>query len=55
MLREFRLSTMPEPHDVADALAIALCHCYQHSSATADRTGRRGVGIRMSALREPEA
>jgi len=26
MLREFRLATMPEPHDVADALAVALCH-----------------------------
>lgn len=28
MLREFRLSEMPEPHDVADAMAIALCHHY---------------------------
>jgi len=25
MLREFGLSAMPEPHDVADALSIALC------------------------------
>ena len=26
MLREFRLATLPEPHDVADAMAIGLCH-----------------------------
>lgn len=26
--REFGLSAPPEPPDVADALAIALCHCY---------------------------
>jgi crossover junction endodeoxyribonuclease RuvC len=26
--REMNLPTMPEPPDVADALAIALCHCY---------------------------
>lgn len=25
---ELRLSAVPEPPDVADALAIALCHCY---------------------------
>lgn len=28
MLREFRLKQMPEPHDVADAMAIALCHYF---------------------------
>jgi crossover junction endodeoxyribonuclease RuvC len=27
--RELRLATMPEPADVADALAIALCHYYR--------------------------
>jgi crossover junction endodeoxyribonuclease RuvC len=32
MLREFRLAEMPEPHDVADALAIALCHYYLRDS-----------------------
>jgi crossover junction endodeoxyribonuclease RuvC len=26
--RELNLPTIPEPPDVADALAIALCHCY---------------------------
>ena len=24
--RELGLPTLPEPHDVADALAVALCH-----------------------------
>jgi crossover junction endodeoxyribonuclease RuvC len=28
MLRELRLPRLPEPHDVADALAVALCHYY---------------------------
>ena len=28
MLRELNLPRLPEPHDVADALAIALCHYY---------------------------
>lgn len=28
IMHELRLSEIPEPHDVADALAIALCHCY---------------------------
>jgi crossover junction endodeoxyribonuclease RuvC len=32
--RELNLPALPEPPDVADALAIALCHCYlsRHSS-----------------------
>jgi crossover junction endodeoxyribonuclease RuvC len=28
MRRELNLPAIPEPPDVADALAIALCHCY---------------------------
>jgi crossover junction endodeoxyribonuclease RuvC len=28
MQRELGLDRVPEPHDVADALAVALCHCY---------------------------
>ncbi len=26
--RELKLANLPEPPDVADALAVALCHCY---------------------------
>ena len=36
--RELRLPDAPEPHDVADALAIALCHCY----LGVERLGARG-------------
>lgn len=28
IMRELRLAKLPEPHDVADALAVALCHYY---------------------------
>jgi len=31
--RELNLPNMPEPPDVADALAIALCHCYLSRSS----------------------
>jgi crossover junction endodeoxyribonuclease RuvC len=47
MLREFRLAAMPEPHDVADAMAIALCHFFQDASSN---TERRGMGVRLSAF-----
>lgn len=50
MLREFRLATMPEPHDVADAMGIALCHYYLRSAPTQDLSGKPGVGVRLSAL-----
>jgi crossover junction endodeoxyribonuclease RuvC len=33
--RELRLTTRPEPHDVGDALAIALCHYYRQPEWTA--------------------
>lgn len=42
--RELNLARPPEPHDVADALAIALCHCFAsgvsvHGSLNAVYTG----------------
>ncbi|HEY5311598.1 MAG TPA: crossover junction endodeoxyribonuclease RuvC [Pirellulales bacterium] len=33
--RELRLTERPEPHDVGDALAIALCHYYRQPEWTA--------------------
>ena len=33
LLRELGLAKLPEPHDVSDALAVALCHYYATSSA----------------------
>jgi crossover junction endodeoxyribonuclease RuvC len=51
MLREFRLAAMPEPADVADAMAIALCGYYlQDSTADGRKSANRGVGIRLSAF-----
>ncbi|MGH3848502.1 MAG: crossover junction endodeoxyribonuclease RuvC [Pseudonocardiaceae bacterium] len=32
MARTFNLPEVPQPPDVADALAIALCHLYQPGS-----------------------
>ena len=37
MMRELKLASIPEPHDVADALAIAMCH-YSLSRRTATDT-----------------
>lgn len=33
--RELSLAAPPEPHDVADAIAVALCHAYQEPTWTA--------------------
>jgi crossover junction endodeoxyribonuclease RuvC len=53
MLREFRLAQLPEPHDVADALAIALCHYHLRNVPDADRPahGGKGIGINLDAFR----
>jgi crossover junction endodeoxyribonuclease RuvC len=42
--RELNLEKLPEPPDVADALAIALCHCYlsRQASMIDRRSGARG-------------
>jgi len=52
MLREFRLPTMPEPHDVADAMAIALCHYHLRNNPDRERDpgDKGGVGINMDVL-----
>jgi crossover junction endodeoxyribonuclease RuvC len=39
--REFKLSQRPKPPDVADALAIALCHYYATIGSGAFRAGLR--------------
>ena len=36
--RELKLREMPEPADVADALAIAMCHIYSHNDVLTNRT-----------------
>ena len=50
--RELRLSTLPEPADVADALAIALCHIY---SSPASAGGLRLDVIINSTVTPPRA
>lgn len=49
ILRELRLNAVPEPPDVADALAIALCH--YHASTGGGVHG--GMGINREML-EPD-
>jgi crossover junction endodeoxyribonuclease RuvC len=48
--RELNLPQLPEPPDVADALAIALCHCYLSRVPA-------GVGgpARKSGIRNPKS
>jgi crossover junction endodeoxyribonuclease RuvC len=41
IMRELGLDKLPEPHDVADALAVALCHYY--STATSIVKGSRSA------------
>ncbi|WP_020474055.1 crossover junction endodeoxyribonuclease RuvC [Zavarzinella formosa] len=47
MLREFRLTEMPEPHDVADALAIALCHHYLRGTPNDRPDITTGLRVRL--------
>ena len=54
MLREFQLKEMPEPHDVSDAMAIALCHYYLRDTPSRPKSTKLGTGIRMSAF-DPDA
>lgn len=52
IVREFGLAQMPEPHDVADALAIALCHHHlQRVGSPQSRVRRQiGRGVNLDAL-----
>jgi len=42
--RELGLRTIPEPHDVADALAVALCHYYLNQNVAEKNFTTRSVG-----------
>lgn len=58
VMRELNLAKLPEPHDVADALGIALCHYFATGSGVMG--GARGAtftGVNMKALlgSEPDA
>jgi crossover junction endodeoxyribonuclease RuvC len=47
--RELNLPAIPEPHDAADALAIALCHVYT-ASARHGRSNARYTGVNRTML-----
>jgi crossover junction endodeoxyribonuclease RuvC len=63
--RELNLEKLPEPPDVADALAIALCHCYLSRShldtlsKSADELRIADCGLRIgegkSTIRNPKS
>ncbi|MCI0703036.1 MAG: crossover junction endodeoxyribonuclease RuvC [Planctomycetia bacterium] len=48
--RELGLAGPPEPHDVADALAIALCHYFASGNITSGSRSATFTGVNMQAL-----
>lgn len=48
--RELGLAGPPEPHDVADALAIALCHYFAGTNILRGTKGATFTGVNVSAL-----
>ena len=55
--RELGLAGPPEPHDVADALGIALCHYFASGGVVGSARGATFTGVNMKALRgdDPDA
>jgi len=47
VMRELGLAKLPEPHDVADALAVALCHAYSTNSLGPSNIVTRGINRNM--------
>ena len=50
VMRELNLAKLPEPHDVADALAIALCHYFASGNVTHGSRSATFTGVNMQAL-----
>ena len=48
--RELNLKAIPEPHDVADALAIALCHYFAGTNVLRGTSTATFTGVNMKAL-----
>jgi crossover junction endodeoxyribonuclease RuvC len=48
--RELGLKNLPEPHDVADALAIALCHYFASSTVVRGPSAAVYTGVNVKAL-----
>ena len=53
IMRELGLGAVPEPPDVADALAIALCHYYASQSIVYGSRGATFTGVNLSMF-EPQ-
>ena len=55
--RELGLAGPPEPHDVADALAIALCHYFASGGVVGSARGATFMGVNMKAIlgNDPDA
>jgi crossover junction endodeoxyribonuclease RuvC len=53
IVREFGLPQMPEPPDVADAIAIALCH-FHLRNAGSPRKAEGGYGVNLKALHDED-
>jgi crossover junction endodeoxyribonuclease RuvC len=47
---ELGLAKLPEPHDVADALAVALCHYFAGSSPVRGPRSATFTGVNLKAL-----
>ena len=52
VMRELGLAKLPEPHDVADALSIALCHA--HALGLGGAAGVTSKGINTAAMFEDD-
>jgi len=50
ILRELNLNKLPEPHDVSDALGIALCHYFAGSHMVQGTRSATFTGVNMAAL-----
>ena len=49
--RELGLAKLPEPHDVADALAVALCHYFASASTIRGPRSATFTGVNLKLLR----
>lgn len=50
IMREFGLAAPPEPHDVADAIGVALCHYFLGNSPRRGAQSALHTGVNMKVL-----
>jgi len=55
IMRELNLASLPEPHDVADALAVALCHAYTTQAIRRTTANSTFTGVNMRKLLENDS